>query len=71
MTLFEELASSALHFLAKTATQEFRDNLDRAEAVENRHHADGFIARNAYDIQRDCFRTCISCGSKTQPCCGH
>ena len=31
----------------------------------------GFIAKNAYSIAEDAFRTCLSCGSKTQPCCGH
>lgn len=31
----------------------------------------GFIAKTAYSVYRDEYRTCISCGSKTQPCCGH
>ena len=33
--------------------------------------ASGFIPKNAYDIRRDAFRTCLSCGSRVQPCCGH
>lgn len=32
---------------------------------------EGFIAKHAYDVSRDKFRICISCGSQTQPCCGH
>jgi hypothetical protein len=28
------------------------------------------IAKNAYNIDHDEMRYCISCGSKTQPCCG-
>lgn len=31
----------------------------------------GSIAKTAYSVNLDGFRTCISCGSKTQPCCGH
>jgi len=41
------------------------------DAIPRRHSTAGFIAKHSYDIAQDSVRTCISCGSKTQPCCGH
>lgn len=30
-----------------------------------------FSSPRAYDVRNDSTRVCISCGSDTQPCCGH
>jgi len=39
--------------------------------VEEKHFSPDFIPKNAYDITRDAFKTCLGCGASTQPCCGH
>lgn len=39
--------------------------------IANLHRASGFIPKDAYDVRRDVFKTCLGCGSATQPCCGH
>lgn len=79
MNIFDELSKSAFEFLVQTGTQQYRDflyanlmhgctyELTKPQGQWTAEECAATAARQAADRTL----TCISCGSETQPCCGH